>query len=168
LIAESVCVFLLTEFGALCTGTVKARATKELHKKQDDSFPFNPLSSSEEKTVPPGWFRRCFQHLKARVDGVSLSAVMVALQWKDSKIVNFLSTAYNSEPVENTDVQRNRRGGKTVSFQGLEEQQMYSENMGAVDRFDQKMAAFSIGIGSSRWYLNLVRKSNKRNKRKKK
>lgn len=75
---------------------------------------------------------------------------IAAVQWKDNKAVNFLSSAHT--PRDTTTVLRRLKNGKRVKVNCPKVVQAYNQSMGGVDKFDQLHERYSVGRRSLKWW----------------
>jgi len=75
------------------------------------------------------------------------------VQWKDSKNVHVLSTAF--APQETVTVQRKQKDGSTIAVTCPRSVAQYTQRMGGVDRFDQKRECYTVSRKSRRWWLRI-------------
>lgn len=78
------------------------------------------------------------------------------VKWKDrgKKSVNVVSNMHN--PTKFTTVKRTNKTGERQEIKCPESIAAYNKYMGAVDKFDQAMAAYAISWKSRRWWVKLL------------
>lgn len=75
---------------------------------------------------------------------------VAAVQWMDSKPVNFLSSAHN--PRNTSSVKRTLKNGTSITVGCPEVVAAYNKSMGGVDLFDQLHERYKIGRRSLKWW----------------
>lgn len=101
-----------------------------------------PLFMKKDKQIEKSMNRGEFQfQVKNRI---------AAVKWKDSKAVNFLSSAHS--PRQTTTVLRRLRNGKRMEVNCPQVVKVYNQAMGGVDRFDQLHERYAIGRRSVKWW----------------
>lgn len=78
---------------------------------------------------------------------------IAAVQWKDKKAVNFLSSVHS--PRQTTTVLRRLRNGSRVEVHCPKVVQVYNQSMGGVDRFDQLHERYAVGRKSLKWWYRI-------------
>ena len=75
------------------------------------------------------------------------------IQWKDTKHVHLLSTAFS--PTTVTETSRRLRTGETIQVPRPSAVKQYTRRMGGVDRFDQQRGSYSVSRRSRRWWIRI-------------
>ena len=75
------------------------------------------------------------------------------VQWKDTKSVHVLSTAYS--PTDIVKVNRRQRDGSVDAVNCPMPIMQYTSRMGGVDQFDQLRESYTVSRRSCRWWLRI-------------
>ena len=78
---------------------------------------------------------------------------IVAVQWRDTKVVTLLSTAHNMN--EMTEVSRTQKDGSKKKVACPKAIADYTRSMGGVDRFNQLKSSYSTSRRSRKWWHRL-------------
>ncbi|XP_033741890.1 piggyBac transposable element-derived protein 4-like [Pecten maximus] len=135
------------------------------HVYCDNYFTSVPLFSEllENKTYACGTIRSNRQGIPPAVAKAKLKkqgdlvqqqkGKMVCTAWHDKRTVCLLTT--NSNPTENTTVQRKKKDGSVQEVPCPSAIKMYTQNMNGVDRADQLRSTYNIGRKASKWWKYL-------------
>ena len=135
----------LYAIGVYLLGTIGAPA-KRIGKPTKFSMPICKIENNDAKQlhIKSGWYRQCFMRLKNPA-GVFVNDCILVTQWKDSKILCFISTVYNEQvPV----IAARRRSGQHTKEQvaSTPVQNNYAKTYMGVDKMDQMMGYYSIVV----------------------
>lgn len=79
---------------------------------------------------------------------------IVAVLWKDNKLVTLLSTFSGMNPI--SEVKRfSKKEKKSVLVPSPYVISVYNKHMGGVDLLDSNIGRYKIGIKSRKWYMRL-------------
>ena len=141
----------VNKLGLGMLGTYAARGRKA-KVPNPDSFPFS-YSDPQGKALPKGWFRQA-RHKSNRLGERQLLAVV----WKDNKLVKFLSSVNNLRPPDAKTVAKRKTKeskGVRVDVPAHPVSVLYNKYMGGVDLLDQYMAKFPLGYKVRKWYMRV-------------
>ena len=84
------------------------------------------------------------------------NANITFVRWKDNKVVTIASTSHGEKPLKK--VQRYCRSAhKRIDINQPHSIYKYNQGMGGVDRLDQNVGAYMIGLQSKKWWWPIFR-----------
>ena len=121
----------LTSLGIACTGTIRSNRIEDC-----------PLRASKElEKSPRGTFDKAYD----------ASSGLVVVRWNDNNIVNVVSNKYGVAPIQ-TASRWSRAERRVIRIDQPFAITHYNKTMGGVDRMDQNVEMYRVGIRSKKWW----------------
>lgn len=108
-----------------------------------------PKSLLEESKIMKRRHRGIFDYWKIK------DANIIFIKWHDNNIVTFCSNSCGVNPVHS--VKRySQKDKKFIQVEQPHVVNLYNKNMGGVDRSDQNISLYRVGIRGKKWYFPLI------------